>query len=936
MRYKPLKTFYGVLLSAAAALVMIGCNGKTGAPGANGTNGTNGNNGSYALDAATLSTSEWEELTLKAAVTKAAVTAGKPVIDFTVVDQHNTPLKGLGFSGLNPATDPYPVYANMGFSIAKLIPEASGSPSRWVSYIVTGNPTLAAPTTFVPSRPSTDTIGSLVDHGDGSYTYTFRRDISQTQAQLDAYTYAGNNAKADLDNVAYDPTLTHRVTVYVGGAARGTGSNTANRSNTGLPSVPVKFPANLAYDFIPQTGAPITAANARRDIVDVSSCFQCHAKFEFHGEGRQDTRYCVVCHNDQRKYGYANATEPFSDVTGQRKIAGRAVGDFPALVHKVHMGEELAKTGYQYAGVYFNHVTYPQDHRNCVKCHSAGAATPQGDNWFLRPNRMACGACHDHVDFTQPHGGPSPVVRTDDSACASCHNEADIKFHHVPVVPPNPLNVWNTPGGSNNTNASYVAAITNNLPAGAHKVTWDLKTVAVNASRNPELTFRFLKNGTPVVFDAYAPSATPAITEMMPGFVGGPSAYVAWGVPQDGVAAPADWNATASTYIKNIWRGDGKDMLGAALSATAAATLTGPDGTGYYKLTLTGVFIPTTATQVTGGIGYTYGLTSTQPLTQIDLAAYPYTNPTTNTSASGQPKNQGGLSVPAPNVSKAITALPTGFPANAGSTTVGPANTPRRVIVANAKCNDCHAALGVFTSKSYHGGQRNDANTCEFCHNGSRVNSGWGVNAKDFVHAIHGAKKREQKFSWEYQALGTKYWAITYPSVLNNCEACHLPGTYDFGRTANAAAVPNLLWTTVASGTVPTPVGVVITGNEVNTLNAWWSKYAVDIAAANNGGVASGYVFGSNFSFNANTNATTPPALTTLVKSPYVAACSACHDSAIAINHMKVNGGAFYASRSSQMATPVLGGALVNNEQCFLCHSAGKVADTEKVHMNFR
>ncbi|MBI3131189.1 MAG: OmcA/MtrC family decaheme c-type cytochrome [Acidobacteria bacterium] len=907
------------MASAIVALTLVGCNGKqgpAGANGTNGTNGTNGNNGAYALDATTLSTTEWEELSLKATVTKAAVTAGKPVIDFTVLDQHNVPLKGLGFTGQNPATDPYPAYQNMGFAIAKLIPASGTTPSRWVSYMVTSNPTVAAPTTWTPTRPTTDSIGTLVDHGDGSYTYTFRRDISQTQAQLDAYTYTGANVKADLDNVAYDPSLTHRITVYVGGAARGTSSNTPDRSNTGLPSVPVKFPANTTYDFIPATGAPITASNERRDIVDVSSCFTCHAKFEFHGEGRQDSKYCVVCHSDQRKYGRANSVDTAGVYTGSTyRIADQSQGNFTVLSHRLHMGEELSKTGYDYAGVKFNHVTYPQDHRNCTKCHTDSPTTPQGDNWFTKPSRLACGACHDNIDFAtgaNSHpGGVAHAVQTSDAACAGCHTGDVIKTDHLPIVPPNPLNGWNVAGGSNNTNASYVAAFTNNLPPGADVVTWDLSSLTlvpdavVPTTIRPQFKFRFLRNGTPVVFNTYAAGS---VTELMDNFVGGPSMYVAFSVPQDGIATPADWNATTSTYLKNVWNG--------TATGSAAGTLTGPTG-GYYTLTLTGVAIPATASMITGGIGYTYSLASSQPLTQTNVPGYPYIPRVTGVLGTGQ----GGVSVPAPNVSKLVSGtLPAGFAAQ----------TARRTIVANAKCNDCHAALGVFTSKSYHGGQRNDANTCEFCHNGQRVNSGWGVNAKDFVHAIHGAKKRANKFSWESNA-GFKYWEITYPGVLNNCEACHVPGSYDFGRASNAAAVPNLLWTTVATGTTPNPMNVIITGSET-IPGVYWSPFSKAAAAAANGGVAEGYAFGSGFSYSAATGVTTVAAGTTLVSSPYVAACSNCHDSSLALEHMKTNGGSFYATRASVQTA----GVYTKQEQCFLCHSAGKIADTEKVHMNFK
>ena len=914
MHRKPLKVLCGLVATAAAAFLLISCRGsagQTGPAGANGTNGSNGSNGSngatYAIDATTYTPEEWGELSLKGTVT--SVSAGaSTVVNFKVTDGKNVPVKGLGFTS-KASTAAFAGYANMGFSIAKLVPGTGGSPSTWVNYIVTGNPTAAAPTTWVPGRPSTDSIGTLVDNGDGTYKYTFRRDITQTQAQLDAYTYTGNNIKADLGDVSYQPSLTHRVTVYVGGNARGTSTNTADGSNSGVPAIRVKFPANFFYDFIPSTGLPVGGSNEQREITQVSTCFTCHAKFEFHGEGRQDTKYCVVCHTDQRKYGNPEATTTptgYDIVAGQRKIQNHAVGDFVNMVHRTHMGEELKKDGYQYAGVYFNHVTYPQDHRNCVKCHTASTATPQGDNWFNKPSRFACGACHDDINWTtgEHHPGGSAFA---DNQCAQCHDAAAIKSYHIPVVPPNPLNAWNVAtGGNNNTNASYVAAFANNLPPGASKVTWDLKSLTFNTSGKPVVAFRFIKDGAPVVFNTY-----PAKTELMDNFVGGPSIYVAFTVPYDGIQYPADWNATISTYLKNIWRGDGKDANGGNLQVAAKATLTGPDGTGYYTLTFTDAIIPPTAGMITAGIGYTYGLTATQPLTQTNVPGFPYIPRVANTPGTGQ----GGLSVPAPNVTKMVSgSLPAGF-----DTTQ--AISPRRTIVTTAKCNDCHGALGVFTAKSYHAGQRNDAQSCEFCHNGQRVNSGWGVNTKDFVHAIHGAGKRVNKYSWEASA-GFKYWTITYPSVLNNCEACHVPGSYDFGNTTNAGEVPNLNWTTVATGTAPNPLPVIITGNEP-IPGTYWSPF-----------VTAGAAYGTGFSFSGNTGLSTPAAPTTLVSSPYVAACSNCHDTPMALSHMKAMGGSFYVPRSSVMNAQT--GALINTEQCFICHSSGKVADVKLVHMNFK
>jgi hypothetical protein len=57
-----------------------------------------------------------------------------------------------------------------------------------------------------PSRPSTDNTGTLVDNGDGSYAYTFYRDITTVKSQLDGMTVSPPNNIADLGDVTYNPT----------------------------------------------------------------------------------------------------------------------------------------------------------------------------------------------------------------------------------------------------------------------------------------------------------------------------------------------------------------------------------------------------------------------------------------------------------------------------------------------------------------------------------------------------------------------------------------------------------------------------------------------------------------------------------------------------------------------------------------------------------
>ena len=64
-----------------------------------------------------------------------------------------------------------------------------GTPSKWVNYIVT---TVADDDhgAAAPTRPSTDNTGTLVDNEDGTYTYTFYRDVPTIKAQVDAMTAA--------------------------------------------------------------------------------------------------------------------------------------------------------------------------------------------------------------------------------------------------------------------------------------------------------------------------------------------------------------------------------------------------------------------------------------------------------------------------------------------------------------------------------------------------------------------------------------------------------------------------------------------------------------------------------------------------------------------------------------------------------------------------
>src|SRR6185295_10787683 len=294
-----------------------------------------------------------------------------------------------------------------------------------------------------------------------------------------------------------------------------------------------------------------------------------------------------------------------------------------------------------------------------------------------------------------------------------------------------------------------------------------------NASKQPVMVFRILQNGARKDLNDFAgttPNPNTADKEIWDGFMGSPSAQFVFAVPQDGVTQPADFNGSVSGYLKNIWNG--------TATGSGAGTLSAPDANGFYTVTLTGVTIPDNAVMLTGGLGFSYSVVNTLPLTQANLANYPV-----SPSPIGQANEIGGLIVIAPTLQKVATGY-----------------TGRRDIVEDARCNKCHQELGAFTTDAFHGGQRNDATTCSWCHNPNRTSSGWSADSTSFIHAIHGSAKRTVPYNWHAISPTENFSHVQFPGILKDCETCHLPGTYNYAASGSASALPNRQYRTVAAG----------------------------------------------------------------------------------------------------------------------------------------
>lgn len=302
-------------------------------------------------------------------VTITGVTLGPTSsVDFNVVDQN-----GFGYVGLPAST--------LEVTLAKLIPGTFGDDNAWQSYInVTATPTAGLGIGTQPTVvATTDTGGKLLNNFNGTYTYTFGTTITNVTQPI---------------AVAFDSTLTHRVAIAI-------------RSST-LPQVP-----NAIYTWQPSTGN--TTGILTQDMVDSASCNSCHDHLSAHGGPRQDPRLCVTCHNP-------GSVEPNSGNTL----------DFKVMFHKLHDGINLPSVVAGTPYVIYGHgnsthdyssVAFPQDIRNCTKCHNpADANTPDAGRYASAPSIQACGSCHDDVNFALGQaGGHAGGVMTDNSLCTICH-----------------------------------------------------------------------------------------------------------------------------------------------------------------------------------------------------------------------------------------------------------------------------------------------------------------------------------------------------------------------------------------------------------------------------------------------------------------------------------------------------------------------------------
>ncbi len=231
----------GLGLAAMLVFGLAGCSGDDGAQGPAGPAGPSGPAGPPGQDAtqtvkiSELTAEQWASLTINGQVTKVTI-ASPPVVEFKLSDQNGKPIVGIGTN--TSTSGGVTSYSNIRFELAKLTLGTAGSPDEWISYIVVANDGVT------PSRPDTDRNGTLKDNGNGTYAYTFARDVTKVKDIVAAATVPAGSDKADLGDLTYDASLQHRLIIQISGSNAGAALENA---------------VNVVYDFLPSTGAAIAA-----------------------------------------------------------------------------------------------------------------------------------------------------------------------------------------------------------------------------------------------------------------------------------------------------------------------------------------------------------------------------------------------------------------------------------------------------------------------------------------------------------------------------------------------------------------------------------------------------------------------------------------------------------------------------------------------------
>lgn len=216
-------------------------------------------------------------------------------------------------------------------------------------------------------------------------------------------------------------------------------------------------------------------AMARREVVDIANCDNCHKELSLHGNNRTDNpQVCVTCHNPNATDAAKRvALDPPSECETELGLDDTTI-DFKYMIHAMHVSGQIGVPynvcGYRNSAHTFEFVS-PGNVANCEGCHDRGTYYPVDpsavlgttvdagadlstptDDTVVSPNTAVCSACHvsslaaEHMkqnggDFDATKAADSTLISSGVETCQLCHGEggvADVEaVHHVRDFPLN-------------------------------------------------------------------------------------------------------------------------------------------------------------------------------------------------------------------------------------------------------------------------------------------------------------------------------------------------------------------------------------------------------------------------------------------------------------------------------------------------------------------
>ncbi len=187
--------------------------------------------------------------------------------------------------------------------------------------------------------------------------------------------------------------------------------------------VSIEYGAPNKVVYFSVDGSPLVT---RREVVALTNCNQCHISLQLHGTLRNNTEYCVMCHNPSNTDASTRAT---ATVASDKAAPPQGI-NFNLLVHRIHYGINMQAFNRTYIVVGFggshndfSSTLFPAlsptgaatDTENCSLCHVN--STEQSDLVLTGLNAV-----------TDPQGPINPIQAIG-SACTGCHVDLPTASH---------------------------------------------------------------------------------------------------------------------------------------------------------------------------------------------------------------------------------------------------------------------------------------------------------------------------------------------------------------------------------------------------------------------------------------------------------------------------------------------------------------------------